>query len=108
MSIGEQDELLFDMDIVLESDETGEIRAVLDTKYKAPQTPSKPDIHQIVTYAVAQGCNEAILIYPAPLQRPIDVNVGGIRVRSLSFRLDRDLSTAGAAFLADLLPLSSV
>ena len=74
---------------------------VLDTKYKAPDRPGNDDISQVVTYANIKDCQEAVLIYPTPLN--LDVMIGKIRVRSLTFSLDGDLEQAGSRFLDDLL-----
>ena len=97
----------FNIDLVLydvEADGTlGPARIVLDTKYKAPRQPATSDISQVVTYAVAKGCKEAVLIYPTPLPNPFDESVGAIRVRSLSFDLGDSLEDAGQGFLNDLL-----
>jgi 5-methylcytosine-specific restriction enzyme subunit McrC len=57
----------------------------------------------MVAYAEAKGCQEAILIYPTYLAEPLNIKVGNIRVRSLTFSLARDLEQAGYDFLQDLL-----
>ena len=96
-------ELYFAIDLVLYRRDTGQVRAVLDTKYKAPvHGPQTADIAQVVAYAAAKQAGEAYLIYPQPLPAPLDLEVGGVRVRSLTFGLDGDLTTAGQAFLAAL------
>ena len=93
-----------DIDLVLLDDLTGKPLCVLDTKYKATEGPSDPDVHQIVFYAQATDCHEAVvLIYPIPLAKPIDAQVQDIHVSTLSFRTDQDLDRAGASFVADLL-----
>jgi 5-methylcytosine-specific restriction enzyme subunit McrC len=103
VNIGEANVLYFDIDLVLYETETGAVRCVLDTKYKAPLTPAQDDIFQVVTYAEAKGCREAILIYPTSLPRPLDEVIGNIRVRSLTFSLDRDLEQAGQTFMRELM-----
>jgi 5-methylcytosine-specific restriction enzyme subunit McrC len=70
-------------------------RAVLDTKYKIDRDPEPADIAQVVAYAEHLGCPEAILLYPTRNHRPVDIQVGGVRVRSLPFPLDDDLDSAG-------------
>lgn len=96
-------ELYFAIDLVLYARASGQVRAVLDTKYKvAAQGPQTADIAQVVAYAAAKGASEAYLIYPQPLPTPLDLEVGGVRVRSLSFGLDGDLATAGQELLAAL------
>ncbi|MEZ4863171.1 MAG: hypothetical protein R3C14_17760 [Caldilineaceae bacterium] len=94
----------FAIDLVLYSATTGAVHAVLDTKYKIPITPATADIAQVVAYAEAKGAREAILIYPQPLAEPLDVCIGQIRVRTLTFNLADELATAGQAFLQGLLP----
>jgi 5-methylcytosine-specific restriction enzyme subunit McrC len=76
---------------------------VLDTKYKRVSMPSTNDIAQVVAYAKAMHCHDAILTYPFPPVRPLDATIGDVRVRSVTFALDQDLEAAGAAFLSDLL-----
>jgi len=97
--IGEGNRIRFDIDLVLYEGEKAS--CVLDTKYKAPAL-KKPDLNQIVTYAVTKECREAILIYPKPQEAPLDETIGKIRVRSLTFSLDGDLDRAGRSFLEDL------
>ena len=80
----------------------GPARCVLDTKYKAATKPANADIYQVTTYALAKGCREAVLVYPAPLAVPLDEQIGDVRVRSLTFSVAGDLDRAGVAFLNDL------
>lgn len=96
--------LYFDIDIVLYDAVTDTALYVLDTKYKIPSKPAADDISQVVSYAVALGCSEAVLVYPKPLDRPLDTKINDIRVRSLTFSLDGNLDKAGNKFLLDLLP----
>ncbi len=100
---GESRELRFQIDLVLYDAEIGRPVAVLDTKYKNPERPSERDVQQVVAYAESKGCREAVLVYPA--EAPLDVRVGGIRVRSLVFGLDRDLEEGGEEFGAALMAL---
>jgi 5-methylcytosine-specific restriction enzyme subunit McrC len=92
----------FDIDLVLQDTANGITRCVLDTKYKAAEGPSSADISQVVAYAEAKGCCEAILVYPVSLPSPLDRPVGRIRVRSLTFSLAGDLEKAGQEFLESL------
>ncbi len=102
--IGDGNGPRFDIDLVLYDTELGVVRCVLDTKYKAPDAPATADISQVVAYAEAKGCAEAVLIYPTPLHSPLDARVGQrIRVRSLTFSLAGDLEQAGNQFLTALL-----
>ncbi|MEG4198805.1 5-methylcytosine restriction system specificity protein McrC [Microcoleus sp. Pol12A5] len=99
------DENYFDrIDLLLGDSETKKIQYVLDTKYKAPDKVANNDIHQIVAYANALKCQNAILVYPQNLKQPLDIKNDDIRVRSLTFSLDSDLNEAGKTFLTSLLP----
>ncbi len=102
VQIGEATGLYFNIDLVLLSQATNRPRMVLDTKYKAPVTPSTDDVAQMIAYAKIKGCHEAILVYPAPLARPLDAWVEDIRVRSVAFDLRHSLEASGAAFLESL------
>jgi 5-methylcytosine-specific restriction enzyme subunit McrC len=94
--------LHFDIDLTLYDRETGQVRCVADTKYRAPERPATEEIAQVVAYAQAKGCREAVLIYPIALTEPLDVRVGDIHVRALNFALDGDLDSAGANLLSQL------
>ncbi|HEY9892630.1 MAG TPA: restriction endonuclease, partial [Candidatus Sericytochromatia bacterium] len=99
------DQNYFDrIDLLLCDIETGKVQYVLDTKYKAPDRVDSGDRHQIVAYANAVKCNNAILIYPQHLNHPLDIKNGDLRVRSLNFSLNDDLNEAGKIFLTSLLP----
>lgn len=80
---------------------TGAARCVLDTKYKTKL--ESDDVKQVVAYAVSKGSRQAVLVYPAALNSPLNTSVGDVRVRSLTFSLDGNLEDAGEAFLRDLL-----
>jgi 5-methylcytosine-specific restriction enzyme subunit McrC len=99
--IGAHKELQFEIDLVIEDDQ-GNTRYVLDTKYKTADKPDNTDINQIIAYATAKNCREAILIYPTPLSRPLDIHLDNIHIRTLAFSLDGDLEAAGEKFLATL------
>lgn len=92
------------IDLLLCDIATSKVLYVLDTKYKAPDKIDNKDIYQIVAYAHALNCQNAILIYPQNLKQPLDIKHGDIRVRSLTFSLDSDLNEAGKTFLKSLLP----
>ncbi|MEG4085319.1 5-methylcytosine restriction system specificity protein McrC [Microcoleus sp. POL10_C6] len=99
------DENYFDrIDLLLGDSETKKVQYVLDTKYKAPDKVGSNDRHQIVAYANALNCQNAILVYPQNLKQPLDIKNDDIRVRSLTFSLDSDLHEAGKTFLNSLLP----
>ncbi len=98
--------LYFDIDLVLQDVATGVTKYVLDTKYKAPNLPASSDIAQVVAYAEARECQEAILVYPTSLIEPLDIRIGRVRIRSLTFSLVGNLEKAGYRFLEDLLESS--
>lgn len=103
MLIGENEDLEFRIDLLVADSTKGNVLAVVDTKYKVPDSPSTDDVSQVVAYAEAKSCEEAVLVYPISLKRPLDTRVGKIRVRTLAFRLDGDLDTNGLSFVRDLL-----
>ena len=92
------------IDLLLCDIATSKVLYVLDTKYKAPDKIDNKDIYQIVAYAHALNCQNAILIYPQTLEKPLDIKHGDIQVRSLTFSLNSDLNEAGKTFLTSLLP----
>lgn len=94
--------LYFNIDLVLYDKTTGQPQAVLDTKYKVPTKPSTDDTTKTVQYATMKQCREAILIYPTPLDQPLEDWLANVRIRSLTFALDGDLDVAGKGFLAEL------
>lgn len=102
MDLDEAGTVRFVIDLVIADAITGEARYVLDTKYKAPDGPAADDIQQVVAYAEARHCEEAILVYPTPLPNPLDTRVGDIRVRTLAFPLDGNLEEAGQALLNEI------
>ena len=99
VSIGAHNELQFTPDLVL-YDENGRAHTILDTKYKTPESAATGDVSQVVAYAQAKGCREAVLVYPESLTRPLDVQIGAVHVRSLTFAPDEE---AGWQFLGVLL-----
>ena len=78
-------------------------RIVVDTKYRPVNRPSASDLAQVVAYAVALGCAEAILVYPAPLEEDFDVHIGPVRVRAMAFPLQGDLDVNGQYLLNKIL-----
>ncbi len=95
--------LRFNLDVVLYDSATGSALCVLDTKYKAASAPSAEDVEQVVAYAEAKGCREAVLVYPSALTKLLDARVGRIRVRTLTFSPSGELDHAGKAFVSTLL-----
>ena len=103
VQVGDADDLEFRIDIVI--CDTGTMRplCVIDTKYKIPDRPSPADIAQAVTYATLKDCRDAVLVYPKRLDHPLDLIIGKIRVRSMTFSLDGNLDDEGRRFLDELL-----
>jgi len=102
--IGENEDLELRIDLLVTDSAKGNVLAVVDTKYKVPDSTSTDDVSQVVAYAEAKGCQEAVLVYPISLRRPLlDTRIGKIRVRTLAFRLDGDLDTNGLSFVRELL-----
>ena len=105
--IGETWGLRFRIDMVLYDRKTGRPVAVLDTKYKPEDRPATEDIEQIVAYAHAKGCRQAVLVYPVALPMSLNEQVGNIRVRSLAFGLGGDLEKSGQQCLASLAEIAA-
>jgi 5-methylcytosine-specific restriction enzyme subunit McrC len=105
VDISKSGKLYFKIDLVLYQTDSPQPICVLDTKYKVPDAgPSPADIAQVVSYAESKYCNEAVLIYPVPLETSLDDKVGGIYVRNLTFSLNGDLELSGKYFQRELLP----
>ena len=95
-SYDQEGEIGYRIDLVL-YDGAGRPRAVMDTKYKREAVPTADDVAQVVSYATRRECRDAVLVYPFALPTPKDFQVGGIRVQTAGFPLDRKLGLAGAA-----------
>ena len=83
----------FEPDFVL-SDGAGRARLVIDAKYKGAAAPDPSDVQQVVAYATALNCREAVLVYPQPLATRLDIRVGPVRVRSSHVDLSRSIQEA--------------
>lgn len=103
VNIADDGSVFFQIDQVLRDRRTGDVIGVLDTKYKAPESPASEDVSQIMSYAESRGCTTGVLVYPGPLAKPLDKRIGRIRVKTLFFDLSHDLEKAGEAFQRDLL-----
>ncbi|WP_170270405.1 McrC family protein [Heliorestis acidaminivorans] len=106
LQIDHDGELIVSIDLVIYDWRTNQVLYILDTKYKVVERPSPQDVYQIVTYAVAKECHEAILIYPFQVTNQREQRIGQIRLRMLSFPLGGDLGEAGQTFLRDLFKFS--
>lgn len=102
LTFGDGRRLGFRFDLVLRDPTTGRVRTVLDTKYKTHQGTGAHDVEQVLAYAAALGCDDAVLVYPAAIPRPLDEVIGssGVRVRQLSLDLGADLERAVGDFVA--------
>lgn len=100
--IGEGDSLKLVMDLMLYDAQTGQPYCVLDTKYKKKAQPEADDVTQVIAYAHVKDCRRAVLVYPAPLDQPLDESIRGIRVQSMTFSIAGDLEDAGQDFLRTL------
>ncbi|MEM7133228.1 MAG: hypothetical protein AAF702_43410 [Chloroflexota bacterium] len=99
-NLGSHEHLHFAIDLAVYERSSGQIRWVMDTKYKVPnRTPSTDDIAQVIAYAEATGSLDAVLIYPLPLAQKFDEQIGQIRVRALPFDLGRNLNHSGEEYL---------
>ncbi|GAB6158822.1 hypothetical protein JCM39194_20220 [Desulfotomaculum varum] len=102
VEIGESGALTFSIDLVIYSKKDKTVKCVMDTKYKNANAPTQADINQVVTYAVAKGCREAVLIYPSSNIRTFKETIGNITVRTMAFPLKGDLEVAGNRLIEDL------
>jgi len=83
-------------------DADGQAICVLDAKYKIVEQPKLSDCEQVVAYAVANGCREAILVCPARREKRIDLQWGDVRLRTLSFDLPGDVDAAGNGLMTGI------
>ncbi|MGE3799926.1 MAG: McrC family protein [Candidatus Kapaibacterium sp.] len=107
--VGEGAVVTFIFDILVKDHLSGATRCVIDTKYKVPVKPANDDIFQVVAYATQQRCRQAVLIYPEALSNPIDITVGDVRIKSLTFPISgeesEEIEVGGKNFLRELLGL---
>ena len=100
--IDNQNNIKFRIDLVIYDEEANHPVFVMDTKYKVAATSSE-DVAQVIAYAEAKGCHEAVLIYPEKLESDLNIRVGDIHVRRSAFPLRGDLEESGNEFLKDAL-----
>jgi 5-methylcytosine-specific restriction enzyme subunit McrC len=103
VEIGKGQALMFKIDLVLYDRASGKALCVLDTKYKVNESRHADDVAKVVAYAEMKECTKAILVYPTPLQKPVNASSPNIKVRSMTFALAGDLEESGKAFLRGLL-----
>ena len=93
----------WNLDVLVKDRATGAVLCVLDTKYKRSEQPGSADLQQVVAYAVAVHCKDAVLCYPRSSGgAATEWKVGDVRIRRLTFGLDRELGEGGEEFLAEL------
>jgi 5-methylcytosine-specific restriction enzyme subunit McrC len=93
LRFGARHDIVFEPDFVVGLDD-GRARIVLDAKYKRASSHDASDVQQVVSYATALRCTEAVLVYPEQPRVPLDIEVGPVRVRSVALDLSRDLSSS--------------
>jgi len=104
IQVGSENKVDFRIDLLLTDRHTGKPLCLLDTKYKAAPSPSSTDVQQVIAYAKALGCKEAVLVYPKSLDHPFEDNVGGdIHVWTTDFALVGNLESNGQSFLRQVL-----
>jgi 5-methylcytosine-specific restriction enzyme subunit McrC len=108
ISIGIDNNIGFNIDMVLYDLVTAKTLCVIDTKYKSATSPSPADIAQVITYSEVKESTNAVLVYPQKLTASIDEKIGDNRIRDLAFSLDGDLESNGQKFLDELLPILNV
>ena len=103
IALGGEHKVEFRVDLVISDRSTGRPVCLMDTKYKAGGAPEPSDVQQVIAYAKALGCPEAMLVYPRHVEEPFDALVGGdIHVGTAAFRLDDDLEQCGQEFLGHI------
>lgn len=102
LTVGKTGQLRVNPDLVI-YDAAERPFMVLDTKYKTPETPAADDVYQVAFYASnGLGCQQALLVYPQRLARPLNDRYQNVSVRSLPFTLQQDIEIAGQQFLTML------
>jgi 5-methylcytosine-specific restriction enzyme subunit McrC len=106
VSLSEDNNLKFQIDLVIRDRESGRVLCVLDTKYKRHAVVSTSDMQQMIAYAASRKCEDAILIYPSvQTAERCYAKVPGFRVHTLVFDLAGDLEAAGWRLLARVLEI---
>ena len=99
-NLDEIGKFFFRIDLVLREMIADRVLAVMDTKYK--REPTVEDIKDVVAYAARMRTNCAILIYPSTERQSVDEKVGDVKVRSITFDINRDPGQGGYSFLENL------
>ena len=99
--LNEAGTIVFRVDLVIWDGLLDRPVCVMDTKYKTEGQSG--DLQQAIAYAQAVGCQQAMLVYPAPLDSALEVRAQDITVRDLTFDLSGNLVEAGERMLKELL-----
>jgi len=105
VAIGEDNPMAFHIDLVIYDRYTGEVKAVLDTKYKDTGAIQNSDFNQILAYAVSKRTKKGILIYPQRMKNSILYGTNGYEIRGISFDIQGDIEVGGKQFLRELLSI---
>jgi 5-methylcytosine-specific restriction enzyme subunit McrC len=92
-----------EVDLLCKSRATGQVLAVIDTKYKAPEKPSSDDLGQIALYSLQTGTKRAFLVYPSGQHGGFEARIGDVSIRSLTFDIGTPPRPDGDSFLRTLL-----
>jgi len=103
VSISGSTEIKFYIDLVIYDKKSGEDLVIVDTKYKVAQNVTSSDFSQVVTYALAKNCKEAVLIYPEKKMGSYNGTISDIRVRGLAFDITGNIDKEGELFLENFL-----
>ncbi|MGB1251714.1 MAG: McrC family protein [Candidatus Promineifilaceae bacterium] len=90
------------IDLVIVERATGQVKMVLDTKWKSAEKPANQDIYQVAFYANSCHSPEAVLIYPSQLAQPFDETIRDVRLRTLTFDVSDSIDNAGKKFMIEL------
>ncbi|MFQ5923505.1 MAG: hypothetical protein ACE5M4_11750 [Anaerolineales bacterium] len=102
IDISREGSLHWEIDLLIRDLSSDAARLVLDTKYKDSARASTDDIAQVIAHAQVMRCHHAVLVYPKPLDQPLDYWADYIRVQSATFDLGSSLEESGQKFLAEL------
>lgn len=102
VDLDKENKLSFRIDLVLIDTSSGDVLAVMDTKYKRSTNPTQADINQIHTYAAMMNTKNAFLIYPSNETKCLSFKIKDITIRSIIFDISKNPDVAGRLFLEEL------
>jgi len=103
LAIDSTHDVEIEVDLVCRDRQTSKVLAVLDTKYKAAQKPSRSDLSQLALYSLRTGTNRAFLVYPSSSNSTFSARVGGVTIESLAFDIGARPRPDGESFLRTLI-----